>query len=86
MAWWAMGQQTDIARTLERIAAELGVPVSAFHERDASSDTAGALQTAVAALLSAFTMVRDPAERQHCVDRLSDEATRLRALAKDDRG
>ncbi|MET0529601.1 MAG: hypothetical protein ABW003_14930 [Microvirga sp.] len=56
-----MGQQTDVARILERIAAELGVPVSAFHEQETGSETAGAMQNAVAALLSAFAMVRDPA-------------------------
>lgn len=78
-----MGQQTDVARILERIAAELGVPVSAFHEQETGSETAGAMQNAVAALLSAFAMVRDPAERHRCIARVGDQATRFRATSAD---
>ncbi|MEL6059466.1 hypothetical protein [Methylobacterium sp. DCY52] len=79
-----MDRETGTARTIQRIAAELGVPVSSFYEQDANTPSDHeAMQKAVAALLSAFAAVLDPEERRRCLSRLDAEATRLRILVED---
>jgi hypothetical protein len=79
-----MVRETRTARALERIAQELGVPVTSFYGQEAHllSDTA-AMQKAVASLLEAFAAVDDPERRRHCVALLSTETRRLRGLPED---
>ena len=76
-----MEHETPTVRIVERIAAELGVPVASFYDpREPSPSDDEAMQKAVAALLTAFAAVRDPGERQHSVAVMDAEAERLRDL------
>ena len=76
-----MERETSTARIVQRIATELGVPIASFYRQGGlSSSDSEAMQRAVAALLSAFTAVRDPKERQRSVAVLIVEAERLRDL------
>lgn len=76
-----MEREISTTRIIQRIATELGVPVASFYRQGGlSSSDSEAMQRAVAALLSAFTAVRDPKERQHSVAVLIAEAERLRGL------
>ncbi len=82
-----MERETSTARTVQRIAAELGVPVSSFYKQGVASPyDHEAMQKAAAALLSAFATVQDSEERRRCVARLNAETKRLRGLAEDAKG
>lgn len=76
-----MEREIPTGRLVQRIAAELGVPVASLYDQAGSpSSDSDAMQKAVAALLSAFAAVRDPHERQRSVAVLTAEAERLRDL------
>ena len=76
-----MGPKPSTARILRRIAAELGLPVASLYNQErASSPDSEAMTKAVAALLSAYTAVRNPQERQRSVAVVIAEAERLRNL------
>lgn len=76
-----METKSSTARIPQRIAAELGVPVASFFDQaEASSPDSEAMPKAVAALLSAYTAVRNPQERQRSVAVVIAEAERLRNL------
>jgi hypothetical protein len=79
-----MAREKNTARALQRIAAELGVPVASFYDPETrlQSDNM-AMQKAVAALLEAFAVVDDPDRRRHCVALLGAETKRLRSLSED---
>ena len=79
-----MARETRTTRALQRIAAELGVPVASFYGQEVHLPSdAAAMQKAVASLLEAFAAVDDPERRRDCVVLLSNEAKRLRGPSKD---
>lgn len=79
-----MERETPATRIVQRIAAELGVPVASFYDQAGPSPSnSEAMQKAIAALLGAFGAVRDSEEHQHSVAVLSAEAERLRGLLDD---
>ena len=79
-----MARDTNIPHALQRIAAELGVPVASFYGEEAGlSCDAAAIQKAVASLLEAFAAVDDPERRRDCVALLGTETKRLRGLSEE---
>ena len=78
-----MDREKRAAQTMQRIAAELGVPMASFYEPKAPSDSE-AMWKAVAAILGAFAVVRDPNERRRSVAIMTVEAKRLRDLPDGD--
>ena len=79
-----MERETPVARIVQRIAAELGIPVASLYDQAGPSPSdSEAMQKAIAALLSVFVAVRDPEEHQRSVAVLAAEAERLSDLPDD---
>lgn len=78
-----MDRETRAAHIVQRIAAELSVPMASFYEPEAPSDSE-AMRKAVAAILGASAVVCDPDERRRSVAIMPAEAKRLRNLPDGD--